>query len=90
VLPLFTSGRARLVDSRKLVTQFATLERRTSAGGRDSVDHGRNSHDDLCNAVAGALTLLSVDQIGMCQLATRYMERTGRIMRPRFTLAGLV
>ena len=59
VLPLFTSGRARLVDSKKLVAQFASLERRTSAGGRDAVDHGRNSHDDLCNAVAGALTLLS-------------------------------
>ena len=32
-LPLLTSGRARLVDSKKLVTQFASLERRTSAGG---------------------------------------------------------
>ena len=58
-LPLFTAGCARLVDNRKLVTQFATLERRTSAVGRDRVDHGREGHDDLCNAAAGALTLAS-------------------------------
>jgi hypothetical protein len=58
-LPLFTSGRARLVDNRKLVTQFASLERRTSSVGRDRVDHGRVGHDDLCNAAAGALGLAS-------------------------------
>jgi hypothetical protein len=90
VLPLFTSGRARLVDSRKLVTQFSTLERRVSAGGKDSVDHGKNSHDDLCNAVAGALTLLSVDPIGVCQLVSQLKERGGgRLLRgPRYRLLG--
>ncbi len=56
-LPLFTSGRARLIDNRKLVTQFASLERRTSVTGRDRIDHGvgPNSHDDLCNAAALAM-----------------------------------
>jgi hypothetical protein len=39
-LPLFTSGRARLLDNKRLVTQFASLERRTSVAGRDRVDHG--------------------------------------------------
>jgi hypothetical protein len=58
-LPLFTSGRARIIDNRKLVTQFASLERRTSSVGRDRVDHGREGHDDLCNAAAGALGLAS-------------------------------
>jgi hypothetical protein len=58
-LPLFTSGRARILDNRKLVTQFASLERRTSSVGRDRVDHGREGHDDLCNAAAGALGLAS-------------------------------
>jgi hypothetical protein len=61
-LPLLTSGRARLLDNRKLVAQFASLERRTSAGGKDAVDHGRNAHDDLCNAAAGALVLAATDQ----------------------------
>jgi hypothetical protein len=54
-LPLLTSGRARLIDSKKLTLQFASLERRTSPGGRDRIDHGVNGHDDLCNAAAGAL-----------------------------------
>jgi hypothetical protein len=57
VLPLFTAGRARLIDSPRLVSQFAALERRTFSTGRDRVDHGRNGHDDLPNAAAGALTL---------------------------------
>ena len=61
-LPLLTSGRARLIDSKKLVTQFVSLERRTSAGGRDRVDHGVNGHDDLCNAAAGALVLAQKPQ----------------------------
>jgi len=61
-LPLLTSGRARLIDSRKLVTQFASLERKTSAGGRDAVNHGVNGHDDLCNSAAGALVLATKPQ----------------------------
>ena len=58
-LPLFTSGRARLLDNRRLVTQFASLERRTSSIGKDRVDHGPGGHDDLCNSAAGALVLVS-------------------------------
>jgi hypothetical protein len=57
-LPMFTSGRIRLLDNRKLVSQFAQLERKTSASGsRDRVNHGVGGHDDLCNSAAGALTL---------------------------------
>jgi hypothetical protein len=54
-LPLFTSGRVRLLDNRKLVNQFASLERRTSPIGKDRVDHGPSGHDDLCNSAAGVL-----------------------------------
>jgi hypothetical protein len=57
VLPLFTAGRVRLIDSPRLIGQFAGLERRTFATGRDRVDHGRSGHDDLANAAAGALVL---------------------------------
>ena len=39
-LPLFTTGRARLIDSKRLVHQLALLERRTSSVGKDRVDHG--------------------------------------------------
>jgi hypothetical protein len=34
VLPLFTRGRIRLLDNRKLVTQFAGLERRARTRSR--------------------------------------------------------
>jgi hypothetical protein len=55
VLPKFTSGRVRILDNSRLVTQFAALERRTSQIGKDRVDHGPGGHDDLCNSAALAL-----------------------------------
>jgi len=56
-LPLFTAGRARLIDNARLVSQFAALERRTFSTGRDRVDHGPSGRDDVCNSAAGALVL---------------------------------
>jgi hypothetical protein len=32
---------------------IVSLERRTARGGRDSIDHPPNQHDDLANALAG-------------------------------------
>ena len=58
-LPIFTSGRVRLLDNRRLVNQLASLERRTSSGGKDRIDHGVNGSDDVSNAVAMALVTLS-------------------------------
>jgi hypothetical protein len=55
-IPLFTSGRIRLLDNRRLVAQFAALERTATPSG-DKIDHGRGGHDDLANVVAGAATL---------------------------------
>jgi hypothetical protein len=59
LLPLINSGKVELLDSDKLVMQLCGLERRTSRGGRDSVDHGPGGHDDLANAAAGALVMLN-------------------------------
>jgi hypothetical protein len=56
-LPLFTTGRARLLDNKRLVHQFASLERRTSPVGKDRVDHGPSGVDDACNSAAGAIVL---------------------------------
>jgi hypothetical protein len=56
-LPLFTAGRARLIENARMVAQFAALERRTFSTGKDRVDHGRAGHDDVCNSAAGALVL---------------------------------
>jgi hypothetical protein len=59
VLPLFTAGRARLLDNAKLVSQFANLERRVLPGGRDRIDHpsSAGAHDDLANSAALSLVL---------------------------------
>jgi len=39
------------------VGQLALLERRVAPAGRDSVVHPKGAHDDVANAVAGALLL---------------------------------
>jgi hypothetical protein len=57
LLPILNSGRAELVDLPRLKAQLCGLERRTARGGRDSIDHAPGSHDDIANAVAGAVTL---------------------------------
>jgi len=84
-MPLLTSGQVRLIDDRRMVQQFASLERRTSPGGKDQVNHPDNGHDDLANAVAGVLTLVSTgDQIGVCQLVSQLKQRNaGHFMHTR-------
>jgi hypothetical protein len=57
-LPLLSSARVELLDHHRLLNQFASLERRTARGGRDSIDHPPHSHDDVANSVAGALVLV--------------------------------
>lgn len=54
LLPLLNAGRVELPDDRRLAAQLLGLERRTARGGRESIDHAPNAHDDLANAVAGA------------------------------------
>jgi hypothetical protein len=49
------SRRVELLDHPRLFAQLGNLERRTAWGGRDSIDHGPGGHDDVANAVAGAL-----------------------------------
>ena len=57
LLPALNSGGVALLDNDRLVNQLVGLERRTTRGGRriDTIDHAPGGHDDLANAVAGAL-----------------------------------
>lgn len=57
MLPVLNSGRVALLDDDKLVNQIVGLERRTARGGRDSIDHAPGAHDDVANAVAGAISV---------------------------------
>lgn len=58
-LALLNSGRVDLLDDARLTAQLISLERRTARGGKDSIDHPPSGHDDVANAVAGAITILS-------------------------------
>ena len=55
LLPLLNSRRVELLDYPRLLNQLTSLERRTARSGRDTIDHPPREHDDLSNAVAGAL-----------------------------------
>lgn len=56
-LPLINGGRVELLDHTKMSVQLVGLERRTARSGKDSVDHVPGGHDDVANAVAGALSM---------------------------------
>jgi hypothetical protein len=56
-LPLLNSGKLELLDLPRLKAQLCGLERRTRSGGRDSIDHPLNSHDDIVNGSLGALLM---------------------------------
>jgi len=61
-LALANSGRVELLDHGRLQSQFAGLQRRPGRQGKDSVDHARDSHDDLANSVAGVLVEMDLDR----------------------------
>lgn len=58
ILPLINSRAVDLLDNARMINQLVSLERRTGRGtGRDIIDHPPNGHDDIANAVAGAVTM---------------------------------
>jgi hypothetical protein len=73
-LPLFMSGRCKLLENRRLVSQLAQLERRTFSNGKDKVDHPRNGSDDVANAACGALVLAAAAKPRL-QISERAMQR---------------
>ena len=73
-LPLINSKQVKLLDSDRMVRQFIGLERKTSWGGRDSIDHAPGGHDDIANAVAG-----------VCNLANRSGDLWSQLVSKAFT-----
>ena len=71
-MPAINSGRVDLLDSDRLVAQLIGLERRTARAGKDSIDHAPAGHDDLANAVAGAV----------------HMVLSAHTNRPRISICG--
>jgi hypothetical protein len=64
MLPLINSGRAALLDNPRLIAQLLNLERRTTRGGKEIIDHPKvaGMHDDIINAAAGALVNISYER----------------------------
>lgn len=60
-LPLVASGQVELLDNKKLLSQLASLERKTRSGGKDQVDNFLG-HDDLANVACGACVCSSVEE----------------------------
>jgi hypothetical protein len=81
-LPLINSRAVDLLDNDKLVSQLVSLERRTARGGRDSIDHAPGAHDDLANAVAGALVTAVTDS---CYSAAQ-AARDNQMLKERYKL----
>jgi len=86
LLPLLNSGKVELLDLPRLTAQLCGLERRTARGGKDSIDHAPGAHDDVANAVAGAL-LLAVEGRRPLVISNAVLARsrrpTQRVMQSR-------
>jgi hypothetical protein len=92
LLPLLNSGRAELLDQPRLVSQLCALERRTARSGRDIIDHPPHAHDDIANAVAGALVAADAKrQMVVSQTAVEHasMPTPYSLRRSRRTLTPL-
>jgi hypothetical protein len=67
-LPHINSKTVRLLDNPRAVNQICALERRTSRGGRDSVDHPPQGHDDISAVLAG-VTYIAIDRTPQAPVA---------------------
>jgi hypothetical protein len=79
LLPLINSRAVDLLDSDRLTTQLVSLERRTARSGRDSVDHPPGGHDDIANAVAGALCRAWTHRSGSQSRATQSLQTMANV-----------
>jgi hypothetical protein len=86
LLPLLNSGRVELLDQPRLVAQICGLERRTARGGRDSIDHGPGQHDDLANAVAGAVVLAAAKHSSLPKFSDEFMNKLRTGYSPKLNL----
>jgi hypothetical protein len=76
LLPIVNSNQTILLDHDRMVYQFCSLERRTSRGGRDSIDHPPRMHNDIANAVAGAVVLAHTRPSGWSRQKFRLPDPT--------------
>jgi len=59
MLPRVNAKTIRLLDHPRAINQICLLERRTTRGRGDVIDHPIGAHDDIANAIAGLCGLAS-------------------------------
>ena len=59
MLPRVNARTIRLLDHPRAINQICILERRTTRGRGDVIDHPTGAHDDIANAIAGLCGLAS-------------------------------
>jgi hypothetical protein len=64
LLPHLNAKTIKLLDHTRAINQICSLERSTRRGAADSIDHPRNQHDDVANAIAGVAHVLSTRRKG--------------------------
>jgi hypothetical protein len=78
LVAIINSAAVDLLDNSKVIGQLIGLERRARTGGRDLIDHAPGGHDDLANAVAGAV--LSADKAAPANFNRRLEYPTAKSM----------
>lgn len=81
LLPRLNAGTIELLDDERCKKQLLALERRTSRGGRDTVDHPPNGKDDVINAVAGCAFLLRAGTASIATIATPEEQLADRVVK---------
>lgn len=95
-LATLNSERAELPPDDRLLTQFTGLERRTSRGGRDSIDHGPGGHDDRANACAGLIVMLTqqheltVDDFELISVGYGPVAQSERVWHPAGSISEAI
>tara|TARA_R110002124_G_scaffold239494_1_gene404677 strand:+ start:7033 stop:8439 length:1407 start_codon:yes stop_codon:yes gene_type:complete len=74
-LAALNSGQVELPPCEKTKRQFASLERRTSRSGRDSIDHPPGGHDDRANAVAGVVAHMTQRKANVAMILRKRNRR---------------
>jgi hypothetical protein len=84
MLPAITSRQITLPRHERLINQTCSLERSVKRSGRDEITHPIHGHDDIINAVAGALA------VTLRQAAAEEYQRVPIVGPIRLDVAGNV
>ena len=80
----------RFIDSERLRLQLQALERRTRAGGKDTIDHPEGLHDDVANACAGAAVFAFQQRLWSPEEMEAMMPVRGKHAAERYMSPALV